>query len=299
MLLVPKWDVLTAEEKDPGVVNFVNVDGGTINNEPLDFVRIALAGLEGRNRRKPKEVDRATILIDPFSDPESLGPREPPSLLGLALPFILSLVYQARFKPADIALAKAPDIYSRYLIAPVGPPLADRKQSFGKAAIASGGLGGFLGFVDPAFLAYDYALGRRNAYEFLKRHLALPELARNVLFDSRAADQKKEYRIVENGIAYLPIVPLMRDLRDAPPALPPWPALTAMPAGLSDAIAARLDAVYELARAQARPDSWWKQAAANAYLWAGWREYLRGALREKALAAIRNGLIQQNLLPHG
>jgi hypothetical protein len=94
MLLVPKWDVLTAEEKDPGVVNFVNVDGGTINNEPLDFVRIALAGLEGRNRRKPKEVDCATILIDPFSDPESLGPREPPSLLGLL--FRLSFRWSTR-----------------------------------------------------------------------------------------------------------------------------------------------------------------------------------------------------------
>jgi hypothetical protein len=75
--LVPKWDVLTAGEKDTAVVNFVNVDGGTISNEPLDFVRVALAELEGHNKRQPKEADRAIILIDPFSDPEALGPREP------------------------------------------------------------------------------------------------------------------------------------------------------------------------------------------------------------------------------
>jgi patatin-like phospholipase len=294
--LIPRWDVLSAGESNPEICNFVNVDGGTTNNEPLDVVRTSLAGLAGRNPREPGEANRAVVLIDPFSDPEALGPHEPPSLVGLALPFIMSLVYQARYKPTDIALAQDEGTYSRFLIAPVGPAAADGKRAIGSRAIASGGLGGFLGFVDRSFLEYDYALGRRNAYDFLKRHLALPEKAKNAIFSSWTDDQRRAYRISENGIDYLPLIPLMPRLRDNPPALMPWPALSEFPNTLSDAIAARLDAVYALAKAAGQPDSWIKRAIMSSYLWLGWKFYLRGALRDGAVNALRSALQQQGLL---
>ena len=292
--LVPKWDVLTADEPDPTTSNFVNVDGGTTNNEPLDIVRMELAGVGGRNKRAPEKADRAVILIDPFSDPETLGPRTPPALIGLAMPLIMSLVYQARYKPADIALAQDEGTYSRYLVAPVGPG-PNRKRTIGKAAIASGGLGGFLGFLDTRFLQYDYALGRLNAYGFVARHLALPEKADNSIFNSWTDDHRKQYRFTENGIDYLPLIPLMKRLRE-PPELPGWPALDQMPAHLSDAIIARLDAVYALAKAQSQPDSWWKKALMSAYLGLGWKFYLRGALHDFILSAFQDALITQELL---
>ncbi len=295
--LIPKWEVLSAAETDPDVANFVNVDGGTANNEPLDFVRTSLAGLDGRNKRQPEVADRAVILIDPFSDPETLGPHVPPSLMGLALPFVMSLVYQARYKPVDIALARDETIYSRYLIAPVGRLGPDGKPIIGKSAIASGGLGGFLGFVDTGFLEYDYALGRRNAHDFLKRHLALPDAAKNPIFQSWTNDQRNEYRVSENGTDYLPLIPLMKRLRDNPPALPSWPARTSLPPGLDDAIAKRLDAVYALAKAVNQPDNWLKRAVMSSYLWLGWKFYLRGALRDAAVKAIRKGMQDQHLLP--
>jgi len=294
--LIPKWDVLSAGEPNPRIANFVNVDGGTTNNEPLDAVRTSLAGLDGRNPRKPGEADRAVVLIDPFSDPEALGPHVPPSLAGLALPFIMSLVYQARYKPADIALAQDETVYSRYLIAPVGPVASDGSRAIGARAIASGGLGGFLGFVDRSFLQYDYALGRRNAYDFLKSHLALPEAANNPIFRSWTNDHLRDYRFTANGNNYLPLVPLMPRLRDTPPTLPQWPLLSEFPTALPNAIGARLDTVYELAKAAGQPDSWVKRAIMSSYLWLGWKFYLRGALHDGAVNAIQSALRQQGLM---
>jgi hypothetical protein len=293
--LIPKWDTLKTGEPDPTMVNFVNVDGGTTNNQPLDVVRMALAGLDGRNKRSPGAADRAVILIDPFCDPEALGPHTPPSLIGLALPFVMSLVYQARYKPVDIALAYDEDTYSRYLIAPVGPGY-DGSRTVGKAAIASGGLGGFLGFVDSSFLQYDYALGRLNAFTFLTKHLALPESANNPIHTSWTAPQKNEYRFFENGVAYLPIVPVMKSLQTQPPTLPPWPKLSAMPSWLSGAITNRLDALYDQATSALDGVSWWKRTIASAYLRAGWNGYLRGAARDYALAALQTALQEQHLL---
>ncbi len=294
--LIPKWQTLTTEEPDPDVSNFVNVDGGTTNNEPLDMVRMSIAGLDGRNVRNPTQANRAVILIDPFSDPETLGPHAPPSLAGLALPFIMGLVYQARYKPVDIALAHDETVYSRYLIAPVGRLGPDGKPMTGARAIASGGLGGFLGFVDSRFLQHDYALGRRNAHDFLKRHLALPKDANNPIFDSWSDPQRSEYAFNENGTDYLPLIPLMKRLRDDPPVVPDWPRLDAFPTGLEDAVTERLDALYSLAKAAAQPDSWLKRIATSVYLSIGWRMYLRGKLRDTAIGAIQKGLQDQQLL---
>jgi len=293
--LIPQWEVLRKDEPLPATTNFANVDGGTMNNEPLDVVRTTLAGLDGRNKRQPSKVDRAVILVDPFSDPEMLGPRQPPRLTKLVLPFVMSLIYQARFKPADIALAYDEKTYSRYLIAPVGPG-PHNQRTVGKAAIASGGLGGFLGFVDTRFLRYDFALGQLNARSFLAKHLAIPESENNPIFDTWTTAQRNEYRFSENGVAYLPLIPLMKALRDNPPELPDWPAIAAVPAGLSNGIERRLDAVYNLVTAESAPDSWFKRAAMSLYLGLGWRFYLRGALRDMALESIRKGLQDQGLL---
>jgi hypothetical protein len=75
----------------------------------------------------------------------------------------------------------------------------------GKGAIASGGLGGFLGFVDSRFLKYDYQLGRRNAYEFLTKELAFPET--NPIFTSWSEPQKAGQTVeTKNGVRYLRLI---------------------------------------------------------------------------------------------
>jgi hypothetical protein len=67
-------------------------------------------------------------------------------------------------------LAYAENVYSRFLIAPVGP--GPDNGTVGQRA-TSGALGGFSGFRSQ-LPACDFNPGRFNAYKFLAQHLALP-----------------------------------------------------------------------------------------------------------------------------
>ncbi len=266
--LVPNWDELSAGEPDPDQSTFLNVDGGVFNNEPLELARTALAGFNSRNKRDASQADRAVVMVDPFSDPETLQRPAPGKLATVAGAIITSLISQARFKPEDIALAYAESVYSRFLIAPVGPG-PDNRRTVGQRAIASGALGGFSGFVEPRFRAYDFSLGRFNAHKFLARHLALPvtlppDIAdpgnpNNPIFKDWTREQFASFAFTDqqdptDTRTYLPIIPLMPSLRANPPRLPDWPRLEAAPAYLPDAIQKRLQSVYELATSGIRVD---------------------------------------------
>lgn len=288
--LIPKWTTLQTDENIPGVTHFVNVDGGSINNEPIDFVRMALAGVNGRNARDGIGADRAVVLVDPFSDAETLYTNKPVGVLKIALPFVQSLIYQARFKPQDIALANDDDVYSRFLVAPMGPANTDANTA-GQRAIASGGLGGFLGFVDAAFLQYDYLLGRRNAYEFLTNEFVFP-LDNPIIKGKWPASEIAAQKVPYKGVDHLPMIPLMKELRDYPPKMPTkadWPKLAAFPPDLADLIEARLDAVFDMILAE-------QGVGSIAKFFAGmvWRRF-RGELRDKAVSAIGQALKDQGL----
>jgi hypothetical protein len=308
--LVPNWDALSTDEPDPQQSTFLNVDGGVFNNEPLELVRTALSGFNARNARTALQADRAVVMIDPLSDPETLQRPDAGNLPSVTASTITSLISQARFKPQDVALAYAENVYSRFLIAPVGPGPYNQR-TVGQGAIASGALGGYSGFVDPSFRSYDFKLGRYNAHRFLAEHLALPvtqvsDHARfkelnNPIFHGWTSDQKELYAFTNqqdptDTKTYLPIIPLMPRLRANAPKLDPWPQLSAAPDWLHDAVQARLQSVYELAKSQLLPDTWWKRIPADLYLSFGWRLFLRGALRDAVVAAIRNGLTEQGLL---
>ena len=294
--LIPLWATLLKDDPQATSLGFTNVDGGTMNNEPLDVVRMALAGMNTRNPRGGVEANRAVILIDPFSDPEALGPSVPQSLIGMVGPLISSWIYQARFKPADIALAYAEDVFSRFLIAPVGPGSLGMR-TIGKAAIAAGGLGGFLGFVDRTFLDYDYRLGRRNAYSFLKSHFSFPET--NPIFQTYWTQDQRDAQAVDvtNGVRNIRMIPLMPEVSEPPELMAKdWPKLLSMPAALSDAIEQRLQTVYDLLLQASQPDSWFMRLLVTGGAGLVWRLYARGALRDKALDVIRQGLVDQKLL---
>jgi len=294
--LIPKWGSLPLKTGNPSVAPFANVDGGTFNNQPLDVVRVAMAGMAGCNPRNAKDATRAVILIDPFSDPATLNTPDTGKLTSVIGPLLASMIQQPRFKPTDLALAYNEEVYSRFLVAPTRID-ANGGKIIGKRAIASGGLGGFLGFVDFGLLVHDYALGRANAHAFLSRHLMLPEDGGNVLFDDWTERHKQKYRYVDpkTNKGYLPIIPLMDGLRDRPPPTQPWPAPVSLPQGFSAAVEARLDVVYDRLKAQFAPDSGWQRALANTYLWLGWRLYGRAALRDAAIKAIEDGLRDQGL----
>jgi predicted acylesterase/phospholipase RssA len=301
--LIPRWDILCREEPYREEVVFAAVDGGAFNNQPIDVVRTALAGFDARNERSGAGADRAVILVDPFSDPVALGPRTPPGLLSILKPFFDALIYQARFKPEDIALAERTDVYSRFLIAPYGPGPGDTAVA-GSRAIASGGLGGFLGFVHRSFLHYDYQLGRRNAYEFLRRDFVFPE--NNQTFFGKWTDEQKELQREADGpdqvavrIGYLPMIPLVKRLRESPPprlTKRDWPRLGAMPAPLAMAIEGRLIVIYKLLTSECQVGSW----GGRSLIWIGqaaWTALVRFLLRDRALDVLRTTLRDRQLLP--
>ena len=209
----PLWD----RPRDP--YSFLNVDGGLINNEPLELARQYLAGGPGKsNPRDGEEADRAVIMIDPF--PNALDPNLQPDLdqriVKVAVKMFGALVDQARFRPEDLAIAASGDVFSRFAIMP------SRRNSAGQRAamaMASAILSGFGGFLSEAFRRHDFHLGRRNCQAFLRWHFSLPET--NDLFTGFA--QRDAWYVREKDgtmqlfdskrepgkrVPYLPIIPL-------------------------------------------------------------------------------------------
>ncbi|MCY4550398.1 MAG: patatin-like phospholipase family protein [Defluviicoccus sp.] len=226
--IAPRWDLMESHASD---CSFAAVDGGTMNNEPLDLARHVLAGRFGRNPRRGDEAIRATVLVDPF--PElSDGPRTRAADLTpfKALPALANAwKMQSRGRIEDLALASEEDVYSRYLIAPDRGPqaVASRSNSNTQFHLAGGFLEGFGGFLSPAISVHDYLLGRHNAHIFLAEEFALP--TEHPLFRKWTKDQRDRHAIGDNNETprWLPVIPLVntngRDfLRESPP-MPAWP----------------------------------------------------------------------------
>ncbi len=215
-LISPTWP---PTEPDP--YRYLCVDGGSMNNEPIELARIELAGMAGRNPRDGKKAHRAVVLIDPFVAPDELGPASDRGLLNTASSMFKAWIAQCRCKLSDLALAQDESIYSRFLISP------SRGSSRGASNdydIASSLLSGFGGFLDERFRQHDYLLGRRNCQNFLREHFKLP--AENPLFNGWNEKFKNDPRYLSNnwktGVAELPIIPLMDQLQ-GDQGLPAWP----------------------------------------------------------------------------
>lgn len=222
------------------------VDGGTMNNEPLDMARKELAGPLGRNPRDGLKANRAIVMIDPFPDPAQLGLDREGTILEAALGLVGAWKEQARFKPEDIALAQDDTIYSRYLIS---PSRGDGRAVSNGFDIACGALGGFSGFLHRDFRQHDYLLGRRNCQQFLQQHFTLPE--NNPLFDGWSEALKTRYRVTaSNGTQELPIIPLIGATNPVGAGgveeqLPAWPTGVFSADSIKDAVASRITTVID------------------------------------------------------
>jgi len=200
--VTPDWYVDTRGGAEPlkEPVEFLNVDGGALNNEPFELARVTLSGLGGRNPRDALEADRAVIMIDPLFRPDDgadpvdsagnpvivdgkpvrgrIARRNDPSLFAVLGSLVGSLVANARFKGDELALAADETVFSRFLVTPRAPAIGgayDTYPIFGEL------MGAFAAFFHRDLREYDYRLGRRNAQAFLRHWFALPE--GNPLFD--------------------------------------------------------------------------------------------------------------------
>lgn len=201
--------------------DFLNVDGGLINNEPLELSRQYLSGGPDKmNPRAGEKANRAVIMIDPF--PNTLAPDlkadTDERVVAVAMKLFGALVDQARFRPEDLATAARGDVYSRFAIMP------SRKNSRGERAalaMASAILGGFGGFLSETFRRHDFNLGRRNCQAFLRWHFCLPET--NGIFRFSDENHRKAWYVREKDgslqtfkselkpgeqVPFLPIIPL-------------------------------------------------------------------------------------------
>ncbi len=155
--------------------SFVSVDGGVIDNAPLELARRYLSGSgAAHNARGGRGADKAVLLIAPFPNFAATPPADDNDLLSSVLQRLLAtLIDQARFKPEELRLAANDTCFSRFMISPTrignGTPAAKQFP------IACGVLNGFGGFLDELFRRHDYLLGRRNAQAFLRWNFGLPE----------------------------------------------------------------------------------------------------------------------------
>jgi hypothetical protein len=224
--------------------DFLCVDGGAINNEPIEHARAALTPAPDRARDSSPQTPAALVMIEPF-------PTDAPfevnddfhtsfTFYRLFPKIIRTLINQARFKPEELNRALDPNVCNQFLVTPTryaadpaqtpNPPRADYD-------LASGGLDGFAGFLEREFRAHDYHLGRCNCRRFLQQHFVLPEKvagADNPLFARWPAGLRDRHRVWRDGrgktvaqdavgaVACLPIVPVLPGAPAAPQ--PTWPA---------------------------------------------------------------------------
>jgi predicted acylesterase/phospholipase RssA len=153
--------------------DFVAVDGGTIDNEPLELARRYLEG-DVANDHSGAGASKAVVLIAPFPSrvvaPKAMTDTSFVQVIGALL---TSMKQQARFKPEELAKAADEENFSRYMIAPTRA--GNHSEAAEKYPIACGVMGGFGGFLHESFRRHDYLLGRRNAQAFLRWNFALPK----------------------------------------------------------------------------------------------------------------------------
>ncbi len=237
---VPDWASLvpSGASEVPADYNFLSVDGGATDNEPIALAHTSLAGVLGHNPRDGTMANRAVVLVDPFAGQADLGPSGPCALPTMLGSIVSALTEQTRYDSQDLLLATDDDVFSRFMIT------AQRDGKTGGAAIASDGLGAFLGFACPAFMRHDYLLGRANCQEFLREEFMLP--AANPIFTGMWTPvQETTHGIPDgNGGLFLPLVPLLGTAA-VPESLDPWPRHALDPEIYRTAIEDRFKAIVE------------------------------------------------------
>ncbi len=211
----PDWPTSGPANNLDTPYNFVAVDGGMFNNDPLEYARFVLRrDVCQRNPRGASEADRAVIMITPFPEPPALSssnemPLDLPSVLLSLFP---ALKNQARFKLSELILAQDQNVRSRFMIVPKRTPKgSDSPEPYG---LASGLLGGFGGFLAQKFRDHDFQLGRRNCQRFLREELKLAP--RNPIVERHgAADGNRQ----DN-----PVIPLCGTAKAEVP-YPEWPKI--------------------------------------------------------------------------
>ncbi|MFZ6679647.1 patatin-like phospholipase family protein [Undibacterium sp. Tian12W] len=239
--LVPEWSLFVQPDSDAGSkYAFVSLDGGCTDNAPIGLAHDVLAGIAPTRETSGSTVNRAIVLIDPFTDVPNFAALPKADLASILFPTINCLIQNNRFNSADLAAFTDGSDFSRFLITPSrknakGDPLT------GGDAIASSGLAAFLGFFSRQYREHDYMLGRRNCQAFLKSWFTLePD---NAVFNPLKPPAVETPP--NSGKFEIPIIPLYGSAL-AEQSSPEIPGKFD-PASLEDQIEARADKLLRVA----------------------------------------------------
>jgi hypothetical protein len=158
---------------------------------------------------------RGVVLIDPFAGNATMAAPVKLALPDLAESLVATMLQQTRYDTRDLLLAASPDVFSRFMLT------ALRGGQIGDPALATAGLGAFIGFACDAFRRHDYLLGRKNSQDFLRRQFVLPKespVFANCLDGVNLAD----FSFTDATGTYVSIIPLVGDVR-VDEATDPWP----------------------------------------------------------------------------
>ncbi len=236
-------------EAGASTYEFVSVDGGMFNVDPISIVHRELAGLLGRNPREPDKATRGLFMIDPLASmPRRLEPTKT-DFLDVLKSLVGSAIGGARYLTADMQLLGDPNCFSRFQLVPHRHRDGDRL--LGSDALAGSALGAFGGFVARDYRVHDFMLGRHNMENYLRRFLTLR--GDNALFDKWNDDDRLDHACDANGkrleqnqlggrhTYYLPVIPLVDGVGGT--SLPDWPRGAFDPADLEDPADDRLERV--------------------------------------------------------
>jgi hypothetical protein len=224
----------------PAAYGYWAIDGGIVNNEPMELGRRILAGPGQRNLREADTAHRALLLLDPFPDamPAYVPPGPMPGMLAVAGSLFGLWLQQTRFKPDELALAASESVRSRFMLVPVRTDGATRLT--GAAAICGGGLGGFAAFLSQTYRLHDFQLGRRNMQKFLATHFTLD--AANPVFGDWIRQNLQAAQTWLDSDGEFPIIPLCGTAAEEVVAYP-WPAGISLAEQCAPLLRQRLEAM--------------------------------------------------------
>lgn len=216
---IPPIPVLNYKDlSDP--FDFIGVDGGAINNEPIGEVLNVLKDRHGE--KNEKEHDKfALVLIDPFPDHNHNKEYKQPDDIFNVIPAIIGTLWdQSKVKRKEVLEFNA----KNYFIGEIYPVRYNKENELEEHHIACSSAYAFGGFLDINFRHHDFFLGRDNARNFFKVYFSFeydpennnvhpihkkwsPEMVKSFKF--KREDPKTGIEKV-----FLPIIPNLHELKD-------------------------------------------------------------------------------------
>ena len=191
----------------------LNVDGGTINNDPFELTQRLLdeklKTTEEERKITAKDFESTVLMIDPFPNHNKLPEVNyyPLKAFKFIVPKIVSsMLDELRMKENVLKSAYGGDDYTRFLIMPTRSGANREKENH----IACGSMGGFGGFFSKEFRKHDFLLGRRNCQQFLKKYFSVPVDAKNSIIDFGYTGITESFQVDVKNVKYLPIIPDIR-----------------------------------------------------------------------------------------